>query len=134
MQLTEAATSSCRFPQPRQERANSFGVSPGQIKRRGTACRSAAHDLRGMREHERRLRNPMHRFEWAPVYSFLSLPFATGAYWELLALTMQDGRNPLTHKGKSHLFEGLSEGGGEPGGKMVCLPISPLPQGSVLQK
>ena len=61
------------------------------------------------------------------MYSFSSLPFPTGAYWELLALTMQDDCNPLSHKGKSHLFEGLSEGGGESGGKMVCLPISPLP-------
>ena len=61
------------------------------------------------------------------MYSFLSLPFATGAYWELLALTAADGCNPLIYKGKSHFFEELSEGGGKSGVKMVCLPISPLP-------
>jgi hypothetical protein len=68
------------------------------------------------------------------VYSFLSLPFATGACWELLALTTQDDCNSLTHKGKSHLFGGLSGGGAGSGGKMVCLPISPLPHGDVLPK
>ena len=62
-----------------------------------------------------------------PVYSFLSLPCATGAYWALLALTTQEGCNPLICKGKSHLFGELSGGGAVSGVKMVCLPISPLP-------
>ena len=68
------------------------------------------------------------------MYSFLSLPFATGGYWEMLALTPQDDRNPLNRKGKSHFSGGLSEAGVESGVKMVCLPISPLPHGSVLKK
>ena len=69
------------------------------------------------------------------MYSLLSLLFATGAYWERLALTTQNNRNPLNRKGKSHFFGGLSGGGAESGGKMVCLPISPLPQRrTVLEK
>jgi hypothetical protein len=64
------------------------------------------------------------------VYSFLSLLFATGAYWALLAGTTKDDRNPLNRKGKSHFSGGLSGGGKESGFKMVCLPISPLPHGS----
>ena len=73
-------------------------------------------------------------FPTHPAYSFLSLPFATGAYWELLALTTQEDCNPLMCKEKSHLSVELSGGGAGSGVKMVCLPISPLPHADDLSK
>ena len=68
------------------------------------------------------------------MYSFLSLLLATFACRALLPLAVQAFRKYLNRKGKSQFLRGLSEGGGDPGFKMVCLPISPLPQTLPLQR
>jgi hypothetical protein len=69
----------------------------------------------------------MHRFNCIQCIHFCPYSSPLAPCRGLLALTAADFRSYLIRKNKSQVFGGLSEGGADPGFKMVRLPVSPLP-------